>query len=148
MPVIRWFKNNNVILNTDKCHPIILSYKHKQVWANVKKDLICESNDVKVLEISIDKDLKFDKHAMKLCGKANQKLSAPSRMTKLLSLDKRRTLFKAFAESQFKYCPIVWMFHRSVTNKKINRIHDTAFRIVYDGDISTFDQLLDKDKSY
>ena len=74
---------------------------------NIGKELIWESNDVKLLGVTIDRDLKFDKHVLKLCSKANQKLSAFSRMAKLLSFNKRRTLFKAFVVSQFKYCPIV-----------------------------------------
>ena len=79
-----------------------------------------KSNDAKLLGITIDKDLKFDKHVLKLCSKANQKLSAFSRIAKLFSLNKRRTPFKAFVESQFKYCPIAWMFHSRRTNSKIN----------------------------
>ena len=78
-----------------------------QVWANIGKDLICESNDVKLLGITIDRD-KHDEHVLKLCSKANQKLSALSIMAKLLSFNKRRSFFIAFVESQFKYCPIVW----------------------------------------
>ena len=59
----------------------------------------------------------------------------------------RRTLFKAFVEPQFKYCPIVWMFHSQYTNSKINGLHERALRVVYDDNISTFDQLLATDKS-
>ena len=73
---IRWFENNYLKLNTDKCHLLLSGYKHEQVWANVGKYLIWESNDVKLLGITIDRDLKFDKHVLKLCSKANQKLSA------------------------------------------------------------------------
>ena len=92
--------------------------------------------------------LKFDQNVLKLCSKANQKLSALSRMAKLLSFNKRKTLFKAFVESQFKYCPIVWMFHSRRTNNKINRLHERALRIVHDDDVSTFDQLLAMEKSF
>ena len=98
-------------LNTDKCYLLLLGYKHEQVWANIGKDLVWKSNDVKLLGITINRDLKFDKHVLKHCSKANQKLSALSRMAKRLSFNKRRILFKAFVESQFKYCPLVWMFH-------------------------------------
>ena len=51
-------------------------------------------------------------------------------------------------ESQFKYCPIVWMFHSRRTNNKINRLHERALRIFYDDDVSTFDQLLAMGKSF
>ena len=83
-----------------------------------------------------------------VCRKAKQKLSVLSRMAKLLSFNKRRTLFKAFVESQFKYCPIAWIFYTRRTNNKINRLHERALRIVYDDDFSTFHQLLVMDKSF
>ena len=63
-------------------------------------------------------------------------------MAKLLYFNKRRTLFKAFTESQSKYCPILWMSHSQRTNNKINRLHERALRIVYDNEFPTFDQLL------
>ena len=40
------------------------------------------------------------------------------------------------------------MFHSRPTNNKINRLHERALRIVYDDDVSTFDQLLAMDKSF
>ena len=69
-------------------------------------------------------------------------------MANLLSFNKRRTLFKAFVESQFKYCPIVWMFHSRHTNNKINRLHERALRVVYDDDVTAFHELLAIDKSF
>ena len=145
---IRWFENNYMKLNTDKCCLIVSGYKHEQVWQNIGTDLIWESNDVKLLGVTIDRDLKFDKHVLKFCSKANQKLSALSRVANLLSFNKRRTLFEAFVESQFKYCPIVWMFHSGRTNNKINRLYERALRIVYDDDVSNFDPSLAMDKSF
>ena len=85
---------------------------------------------------------------MKVCSKTNQKLSAPFRMTKSLSFNERSTLFKAFSESQFNFFSIVCMFHKRGINNKINRIHERALRIVYHGDVSTFDRLLVKDKPF
>ena len=126
MLAIRWFENNYMKLNTDKSHQIVSGYKHEQVLANVGKDLIWESNDIKLLGITIDGDLKFDKHVLKVCSKANQKLSALSRMAKWLFFSKRRRLFKAFVESQFKCCPIVWMFDIRRTNNKINRLYEPS----------------------
>ena len=72
----------------DKCHLIVSGYEYEQVSANIGKDLIWESNDVKLLGIATDRNLKFDKHVLKYCGKANQKLSALSRIAKLFSLKK------------------------------------------------------------
>ena len=34
MLAMRWFENNYMKLNTDKCRLIVSGYKHEQVWAN------------------------------------------------------------------------------------------------------------------
>ena len=36
----RWFENNYMKLNIDKCSLIVSGYKHEQVWTNISKDLI------------------------------------------------------------------------------------------------------------
>ena len=54
---------------------------------------------------------------------------------------------KAFIESQFNYCPLIWMVHSRALNNKINRIHETALKIVYSDYNSFFNELLDKDVS-
>ena len=53
----------------------------------------------------------------------------------------------AFVESQFRYCPLIWMFHSRGLNNKIYRIHERALRITYKGKSSTFQELLEKGNS-
>ena len=48
----RYSDNNYVKLNTDKFYFIVSGCKHEQVCANIGKDLIWESNDVKLFEIT------------------------------------------------------------------------------------------------
>ena len=60
--------------------------------------------------LTVDNNLNFDTHLTDLCQKAGSKLSALTRVFRFLNLDKRRILIKAFFESQFKYCPLAWMF--------------------------------------
>ena len=62
-----------------------------------------------------------------------------------LSKDKLRILMKTFIESQFNYCPLVWMFHNRKINNKINRLHERALGIVYNDDKLSFQELLDRD---
>ena len=69
---ISWFENNYMKLNTDKCRLIVPWYKHEQVWVNIGKNLLWENNNVKLLGVTIDRDLKFVKHVLKLCGRTNK----------------------------------------------------------------------------
>ena len=54
---------------------------------------------------------------------------------------------KSFVTSQFKYCPLIWMFQSRRLNKKVNSIYERALRITYQDHISTFQELLSKDNS-
>ena len=54
---------------------------------------------------------------------------------------------KAFIESQFGYCPLVWMLCGRQTNARINHIYERALRAVYNDEISPFEELLRRDKS-
>ena len=109
---------NCMKLNTDKCHLLISGNKNEQMWTKLDRDIFWESNDVKPLGIRLDSNLKFDKHVSNLFSKANRQLSALTKVAKFLPFKKRRILFKAFIESQFKYCPLVWMFHGRKINDK------------------------------
>ena len=100
---------------------------------------------VKLLGINIDRSLKFDFHKLKVCSKANRKLTILRRMLKFLTLEKRKVLIKAYFESQFKCCPLVWRFHGRWVNNKTNRLHEGALRMIYKDITSSLDTLLEKD---
>ena len=53
----------------------------------------------------------------------------------------------AFFNSQFSYCPLIWMCHSRIINKKINRLHERCLRIIYFDKQSSFEELLEKDSS-
>ena len=59
----------------------------------------------------------------------------------------RKTLMKAFIESQFNYCSLIWMFHSREINNKINNLHERALHITYKDTESSFEELLVKDNS-
>ena len=101
-----------------------------------------------LLEIIIDSEISFDQHLSFICSKASKKLNALGRISGYMSFEKRRILMKAFIESQFNYCPLIWMFHSRTMNNKINRIHERALRLVYSDYCSNFDELLKKDRSF
>ena len=64
-----WFEKNYMKLNTHRCHLIVSGYKNEQAWAKVGGDKIWESVDVKLLGVTIDRELKFDKHVSKFALK-------------------------------------------------------------------------------
>ena len=122
---------NYMKLNTGKCHLLISGNNNEYMRAKLDQDIVWESNDVELLGVTVDNNLRFDKQVSNVCLKANRKLSALTRVAKFVPFKKRLILFKAFIESQFKYCPLVWMFHGRQINDKINKLHERAIRVVY-----------------
>ena len=53
----------------------------------------------------------------------------------------------AFFKLQFNYCPLIWMCHSHIINKKINRLHERCLRIIYCDKQSSFEELLEKNSS-
>ena len=118
------------------------------MWVRIRDDMIWENRTVKLLGITINNELKLDEHLTNICIKANRKLTVLTRMRKYLDFNKVRLLFKSFFESQFKYCPLTWMFYSRKTNNRINNLHERALRLVYSDYESTFEDLLTKDGSF
>ena len=143
-----WFKSNYMKLNEEKCELLVCDYRFEQIWIKIGDSKTWEKSMVKLLGVTIDNELKFDKYVAEICAKANRKLSVLLRLSKFLCLDKRRTLFKSFIEAQFKYCPLIWMFCSHNSNKKINRLHERALRLVYDDYSSSFETLLERDSFF
>ena len=135
-------------MNSDKCHLFVSGQKYEHLWAKIDNDKIWEARTVKLLGITIDNELKFDEHSNNVCLKANMKLSAVMRLRKYLHFNKTRILFKGCFESQFKYCPLTWMFYSRNTNNKLNQLHERALRLVYDNYELLFEKLLEKDGSF
>ena len=145
--LIDWFYQNYLKLNADKCYLLVTKHE-KDVHINIENVTIYGSKTVNLLGITIDNNLDFNAHVSKICKKVSSKLHALARISGFMKPDKLRIILKAFIESQFGYCPLVWMFHSRTLNSRINRLHERALRIVHRDPQLTFTELLRKDKSF
>ena len=64
-----------------------------------------------------------------------------------MSIKQRKIIMNAFTHSQFSYCPLVWICHSRTVHSLINNIVESSLRIVYNDNISSFTQLLEKSGS-
>ena len=104
----KWFVENYMKLNEDKCHLMIFGNKCKGSVANIGNSTSTESNYEKLLGVTFDKKVSFTKHVKDLCKKANQKVHALARLSNYTDPVKLKVLTDAFIKSHFTYCPLVW----------------------------------------
>ena len=109
--------------------------------------VIKSSNNKKLLGINLNNRIGFDTHVANICNRVSKKLHALARISQFMNIHKRRMTMKAFLTSEFGYCPLVWMFHSRKLNSRINKLNERALRMVYQDYVSSFTELLEKDKS-
>ena len=145
--LVTWFNDNYFKMNAEKCKLLITNHAD-DISAIISGESITCRKSVKLLGINIDNKLDFNIHISGLCKKVSLKLHALARISHFLCTDKLRILMKSFIESQFGYCPLIWMFHSRTLNNRINRLHERALRLVYKDSNSTFEELLGMDNSF
>ena len=92
-------------LNTDKGHLLLNSQEPNAL--KIVDLHINNSLSEKLLGITFDCLLKFNKHIKNICQEASQKLNALARLAPYIGTTKKRILINAFFKSQFNNCPLV-----------------------------------------
>ena len=131
---------------TDKFIYICIYYIYIYIYIYLGLYIWGLTSDQKILGVNIDANLKFNHYILKQYKKAGRKLSALTRICKIMNLRRRRVLVKSFIQSQFEYCPLVWTCCDKTSDNRINHLYERA-RTVYNDNVSTFEKLLEKDNS-
>ena len=143
--LFKWFSHNQMKANISKCH--LLVNKKDKVIINLGRTEIKGSEYEKLLGIKVDTKLSFNEHLYDIINKASFKVNALSRIVPYRSLCKKKIRMNSFFNSQFSYCPLIWMFHSRIMNNKTNRLHERCMRLIHEDKTSSFEELLERDKS-
>ena len=133
----RWFDDNKLVLNPEKCKCIIFP-------KNYPCDLSFSISDVQVpivdhlelLGVTIDKSLNFSKHIVKIIKKVRNQLDVLSRLKNKLSISLKMCLYNSFAMSYFTYCSMICHNCYESDNQRLERLNVRALRCVYNKQVS------------
>ena len=114
---VNWFRNNNVIVNTNKFQLMLLQKSIKKL---IQEKLQIDSNEIKSKNsVTIDNRLSFDDHISKLCNKASMQLNAIFRLKKYMTQKELEVVLNGFIDSSFSYSPLLWHFNTKNLLKKL-----------------------------
>ena len=85
-------------------------------------------------------------HHKIICEKANTRLMGLTRATPYMNTEKWRIKLNAFLNTQFHYCPQIWILHSRCSNNKIKYLHERFFQHIYNGKYSLYKELFKKDE--
>ena len=117
--LFKWFVNNHMKANQNKCYLLMSIFT--PISIRVKDYIIKNSDNEKLLGVTVDANLNFNCHLENILKKASKKVHVLARITPYMSIPKRKLLMNSFFTSQFNYCPLTWMCHSRTMNNKINR---------------------------
>ena len=119
---LKWFENNHMKLNPDKCKLIIAGHKASICSIKVGNAIIREQDEVRLLGVKIDNRLSFKSHLEEKLKKANSKLMVINRNKSFLTFTQKKMLLSSFVHSHFSYAPLIWMFHNRDIQNKIDNV--------------------------
>ena len=90
---MKWFKLNKMVANPEKFQLIFFALKEDhELRIEVNGDVIKVSDTIKLLSVTIDSKLRFNKHVKIMCQKANNKVKPFSRVVRYLEPQKTSLL--------------------------------------------------------
>ena len=146
---MKWFRDNNMIVNPDKFQAIILQKGNSNRNKNyntlaIENIEINTTKSVELLGLTIDNRLNFEEHISILCKKASSQLNAISRLQHYMNQKEKEAIINSFIYSNFNYCPLVWHFCSCKSSHKIEQIQKRCLRIILNDHESDYETLLQK----
>ncbi len=145
---IKWFKINFMQGNPSKFQCMFLKpLTNKEEMPKFIKvngtNIPCEK-EVKLLSITMDEKLKFDKDVNILCKKADRQINVMYSFKGVFDLKERQIIYNTCILSNFNYCPIIWHFCGTTCTKKIEATQERALLFIFNDKTSTYSSLLEK----
>ena len=106
---IKWFSDNNMIVNPKTLQAIIINRQNRsnnKCCLTIKKAEKKSKESAMLVGIEIDK-LNFENNVSTICKKANNQLTAISRIGAVLGQKGKETLINSFVYSNFNYGPLI-----------------------------------------
>ena len=142
-------KQNHMIVNPNKFQAVLVSKRKNTIPEDLTISIndvdIKPNNSVKLLGITLDNKLNFEKHISSICKSASCQLNALFGLKNFLGFKERKILIESFVYSNFNHYPLVWHFCNQKSSKKVENLQKRALQYErFQNDYtSSYDDLLE-----
>ena len=127
MNLHKWFHENYMVLNSDKCHYVVIGDNEPSIKITLNNNEIASSNKENPSGILLDSKLNFDSHITSICKKAGQKLSALTNNKSLPHLRSENLAVKLSSKTPVQLLPTVLNVYCSLFKYCIKQHLRTGF---------------------
>ena len=89
------------------------------------------TEELKLLGVTIDKELHFSKHIFIICKKVSKLIGVLMRLRKLIPTEAKLQTYKTEILPHRTYCNLVWHFCKATDEKKLERVNERRLRAVF-----------------
>lgn len=138
-----WYKENHLVGNLNKYQAMIIG-KHEPspLTVEINDHTVNISDELKLLGVTIDKELHFSQHISAICKKASRLIGVLMRLRKLIPTEAKLQIYKTAILPHLTYCSLVWHFCKATDKKKLERVNERGLRAVFCDWNLTYDDLL------
>ena len=128
----KWESDWLMKFHPDKCNVLSVTQKRKPIQYNytLRGHPLLKVKNAKYLGITIQDNLKFDKHINNITNKANQTLGFLKRNLKIQSSKVKEHAYKALVRPKLEYSSTVWDPHTKSQINQIEKVQRRAARFV------------------
>ena len=139
-----WCDLNRMSINVAKTKTMVVSSKpnanriqNHLPFIELNNENIKYSSEEKLLGITIDRTLSWDKHVEIVLKKCNSLLYLLSRIKIFLTVPMRKLFFNAYILPHLDYCCVIWGNCNITQEDKLIRFQKRAARLILDKDFTT-----------
>ena len=117
----------------------LTAFRHKFIHYTIRRKnpvLTCEGtvipiqDEMELLSVTLDNKLKFKGQTRKICGKVSQQVAVLNRLKKILPLELRIDIYRAFITPHFNYYSKSWHDCGKRGSGKLEKINGRALRFM------------------
>ena len=101
------------------------------------------NHHIKLNYLALDKNINFKWHIQNICHETNNKTKSFLRIRKFLNCKQAQVLTEGYISSNFRYCPLIWMFCCKMCDNLIVKTYYRTHRFIYDTHTRSYEELLD-----
>jgi hypothetical protein len=130
-----WYTSNRLSVNAAKSYKMLIRSYQKTLnisdfIINFKDNEINNTNSMKYLGLYIDPNLNWHEHVLVLVNELRCKLGLLRRIAKTVPKEILSKIYMVYLQPRIDYCLTIWGYSSEINIKNIQRIQNTAARIV------------------
>ena len=126
----QWFFVNHLQVNAAKTQAMTLGKSQFLYHFSVEDQILDIEPTLKILGVTLDKDLNYKPHVDIMLKKAYAKIAASHKIKRLVPSNVMITLYKAYVLTNFEYCSPLLLGILRTLNNKLERANHYALRCI------------------